>query len=76
VVNENNLFRLDPLFNTMNKSNYAIGTASAYVLLSLRIVGISIQPLNKTLSQKIRDNVNENGEYLNFLEDIEKDPPI
>ncbi|XP_020033407.2 transcobalamin-1 [Castor canadensis] len=64
VVNENNLFRLDPLFNTMNKSNYAIGTASAYVLLSLRIVGISIQPLNKTLSQKIRDNVNENETNL------------
>ncbi|KAM8813421.1 transcobalamin-1 isoform 2-T2 [Rhynchonycteris naso] len=54
-VNKNDLPRLQPLISTMINSKYSRTIQAANVLLSLRLVGIPDQSLEKQMIQEIRD---------------------
>ncbi|XP_006147468.1 transcobalamin-1 [Tupaia chinensis] len=56
-VNEENVFRLNPLLSTMINSKYISGTQTANVLLSLKLVGVQNQALIQRLVQQLKDNV-------------------
>lgn len=75
-VNASDFRRLEPLINTMLKTNYTKGIQNANVLLTLRLVGIKNQSLEQQLSQQIKEDINSRGECLYSPEYLEKDLPI
>ncbi|XP_013361806.1 PREDICTED: transcobalamin-1 isoform X2 [Chinchilla lanigera] len=63
-VSEEKYFLLSPLWKTMTHSKYTMGTQSADVLLSLRLVGIQNQTLIQPLSQQVRRSGGSKGVNL------------